>query len=287
MPDSANGDTGSQNQGGANSESVVIQVGEKNYGANDIQSMLAAQAEATKVLQQFSEVQKAASRYGVSPVDFVRQAEGSFAAIAELIEKKVIDDRGNLLAGGSEGSPDDDELLALLGEKREQRQGAEGFQRTPEMPDAGKSKALLRAFQEIKGSTGQLAREVEQLKKDNAALLRYNLAMKLQGAFPDLEEDDVNLVLERARGDRSKSLADHAKDLLSRRKTIEQTAQEKLAKALGIENIEAHLNSLKQQKEGGVGAMFQGKKMSFTSKGPDSVHPREAAKAFLEAALRR
>jgi len=272
--------------GASNPPIDKITVGDKSYTANDVQSMLAAQAEATRVMQQFAEVQKAASRYGVSPVDFVRQAEGSFAAVSDLIDKKVIDEQGNLLLNGAKGSDEDDELMTLLG--LGEKSTPAGQAPPPGEPsDAGKTKALLRALQEVRGSTGQLAREVEQLKRDNAALLRYNLATKLQGAFPGLAEDDVNLVLERARGDKTKSLADHAKELLGRRAVIEAKAKEDLAKQLGIENLDAHLNSLKQQKEGGVGAMFQGKKMSFKPKDGNAVHPRDAANAFLAASLRR
>jgi hypothetical protein len=280
-------DTGAQGLGQAQPPVEKITVGDKSYSANDVQSMLAAQAEATRVLQQFSEVQKAAQRYGVSPIDFVRQAEGSFAAVSDLIDKKIIDEQGNLLQKGALGDDEgDDDLLALLGVKETPPQGPAA---TPPgaPPGAGKTKALLRAFQEIKGSTGQLAREVEQLKKDNAALLRYNLATKLQASFPELVEEDVNLVLERARGDRTKSLAEHAKLVVEKRRSVEDQARKALAKQLGIEDLDNHLNSLKQQKEGGIGTMFQGKKISFKPKDANSVHPREAAEAYLKAALRR
>lgn len=286
---------GDQNAGGAGegedqNASKSIQIGEKTYTTEDLQSMLAQQSEATKVLQQFAEVKRAADRYGLSPLDFVKHAEGSFGVVSELIDKKVIDAQGNLVTASKgefdeldEG--DDDPFAALMGEPPDKKQTATQKSQVGD----GKMKALFQAFNEVKSMAGQLAEEVNALKKDNAALLHYNLSTKLKQSFPDLTDQDVNLVLERARGDRTKSLAQHAEEVLGQKTNLKKQAQVELAKQLGIENLDEHLNKLKQQKEGGTAAMFTGKKiqLGLKSKDKDAVSAREAAEAFFAAQFER
>jgi len=287
MADGKDQNAGGAGEGGQNA-SKSIQVGDKEYTAEDIQSILAQQSEATQVLQQFAEVRKVAERYGLSPLDFVKHAEGSFGVVSELIDKKIIDEHGNLVqAGQSAAVDDDDPFKALLGgavEPSPQQQ-----QQQQSQVEDSKMKALLQAFQEIRGTSQQLAQEVEALKKDNAALLRYNLSVKLKQSFPDLEDSDIDLVIERARGDRTKSLADHAKSIVEKKTNLKKQAQMELAKQLGIENIDEHLNKLKQQKEGGVAALAEGKKiqLGLKPKSEDAITAREAAEAFLAAQLER
>lgn len=273
--------------GEAQGSSEKIKVGEREYSAQDVQSMLAQQAEATRVLQEFAEVQRAAQRYGMSPADFTRQAEGSLAAIADLMDKKVIDEQGNLIAQGPAAGADDDDPFEVLlrGAKPEAPKGTPGPGGTP-AELTGIQRALVQALGEIRGFKKDAIREIEALKRDNAALLKYNLSSKLRQTFPGLEDEEIDVVLERARGDRTKSLADHAKALLDRKTSMRKAAQLELAKQLGIENLDEHLTSLKQQTENGTAAALRGRKISFRP-GKDSVSPREATEAFLNAQIGR
>ena len=263
--------------------SETLQVGEKSYTVADVETMLAAQANATKISQPFSELQKAATRYGMTPEEFVQQAQGSFAAVASLIDKKIIDENGELVMQAQGQGEEDDLLSSLFGKETQAAQPQPAA-----LPGnaSGQLRVLAQALQEVRGTSGQLRQELESLKKDNAVLLEHNLKGQLKGLFPALGDEEMGVAIGRARVDRSKSLSEHAQQLVDAKQGTVRAVQLQLAKELGIEDLDGHLNQLKQQKTGGAGAIFEGKKISFKPKDANSVTPKQAAEAFLNAQMR-
>ena len=282
-----------QDSGGAgddqNAGAKPITIGDKNYTVEDLTSIIAESGNATQALQQAAVVEGMAARYNMPVAEFLRQTEGSFAAVADLMEQGVIDATGKVVQkAAASGDDDGDFLTKLLGGTGQQAPAQQQQQQQQASAPSTTEAAVIKALQKFSLQLESASEKIARLEGDNSALIRANLSAKVQGKFPDLNEDGVNLVLTRAQADRSKNLMGHAEAIMAERTQLKAQGQAELAKQLGIEDLEAHLNQLKQQDPaGGPGVQFEGKKISFNTKDPKAVHPRDAAKAFLDRAFER
>lgn len=261
-----------------------IQVDGKDYSVEDVQNIIKQGAAATQKAQEVAGVLAAAEKYGVDPETYIAQAEGAFGVMSQLIQDKVIDEKGNILKAAVEKPPapepgGDDDFMKLFNLSAGNTSDLKGADKVAAIV----AKALGPQFEEMK----KLGERVAAVDKTQGDMIRLNLQEKVMSKFPALKPSDVSQVFGSAMNDRSKSLWEHA-EVLSNAKTAELGEMRKThAKEFGIDITKFDENKLKEQEAGGgAGVLYKGKKFSFDVKkgDPDAVNPLKASMEYLERA---
>ena len=274
-------ESGSSNDSGESNVAGKIKVGDKEFGASDIENLLNQQETATKKTQKVAAILSAAEKYGVDVDTYLQQAEGAFDVMSSLIQDKIIDERGNVIKKQVEPKKEeepkgDEDLMKLF--------NLSGDDTSP-LKGADKIAAIVaKALEPQLGEVKKLAERVSAVDKTQGDMIRLNLEEKVMGKYPNLSRSDVSQVFGSAMADKSKSLWEHAEMLSKVRGAELGELRKKHAEEFGIDLEKFDENKIREQgAEGGAGSFFQGKKFSFNAKGEDAINPKQAAIEFVEA----
>lgn len=273
-------------------QAVELQIGDKTFKAEDVENLVNNSALATQKLQEVADVTAALSRYGIDAKTFVGQAEGAFSVMTELMDKGIVDAKGNLLidpkTGKSSADDDDDPLAALLGGKDDRGKLPDSLETLfGAKSGASDNKAVaaiasaLGSIREVSEKLDNLGQRVDNIDQTQYSFLRTNIQEKLQDKYKNLDADDISRVIARASRDKSKSVFDHAKAESENKSIRLQEIRKQHAKEFGIDLDKFDENKLNEQgSEGGAAVILGNKKPSF-KRGKDSVSPREATEAMF------
>ncbi len=256
---------------------IELEGGEKKtMSAEDVGNLYAQQAGATKATQTAAEVVAAAKKYNLSVEDYVSHAEGAFAIGAKLVEDGIIDEQGEII---EKKKPEPGKKITVAPKLDEQVAGLDA-ETIANLKTLGTVTKALEGVNERMGS----------LEEDQASLIRGNLQGALKTKHKELNDDDCSKIFGISMEDRKKSLWDHAKDFVVKKKVATGETRATYAKEFGIENLEEwDANKLKEQDTGGGAAMLvEGKKVMFGSrkarlgkKDADVVTPKAAMIEYM------
>jgi hypothetical protein len=211
----------------------------------------------------------------------VGQTEAALAVVSALIEKGIIDNKGNVIkreappkeSGDKSGGGFDWNRSSGKGEG--DTRGAVGEERVAAIVN----KALEGLSSRLKG-----------IEETQGSLLQSTLEAKVKAAHPELDAEDVERVFETAYREPKKRLMDHAKDYADRKASRRKEMKAEVAKELGfsLEEYEEKL-ALKEKMrasgdELGLLTLAQGKKLTFKPEKGDktAVSPRTATEQFFK-----
>ncbi len=262
------------NDGGGNAPTTIeveFEGGEKkSFSAEDVGNLVKQGATATQKTQEVKEIVDAAAKYNLTPVEYIQQTEGAFDVISKLVDSKIIDDQGNVIAvekKKDELSAGDPPLKPLVGEERTNAIVADA----------------------LKSVVDPLKENLKLLQEDNTKLIRAQLEMQVQGKHSTLSRDDISDLLVVASQDGKKSLMDHAQEMVDRKKVGKAESRAEYAKEFGINLEEFDANKLREDDPGGgAAALYEGKKFSFDARGrhrkdTNVVTPTNASHGFVQA----
>jgi len=282
------GDKGQQGQqggstGGSGEERPQgIVIGDKTYTPEEVAQIVAQQKELEQKVAKYADVDKALSRYEMDPKGFIEHADGAFAVLSELIDKKVIDEKGNvLIQPGTPPAKDKgnemDDLAALLGQQGSGNQ--DGDNALP--PAAAKA---LQSISTLEEKLDKVVNTLSKLDETQADIIRVNLQDKIMAKHDILEEKDVSAILGIAMKDRTKDVYAHAEDYAKQKKERLDQMKAEWAKELGIDLKRYNENKLLESgPQGGASILTKGKKLAFRGRGrgDDVVTPLQATMEYL------
>ena len=231
--------------------------------AEDVVNLKAQQASATQKTQTVAAIQQAADKFGLSPEEYVAQADGAFGVMGDLISQKVIDNSGKLIEKKEPEIKPDDKLL---------------FQQ------AAVPSKLEERMENIEKIIGSIPGEIEGIKQDQTYIIRGDLQRQIQVKHPELNNDDISQIFGIAMNDAKKGdIWQHAEDFVGKKTAMKADDRTKFAEEFGI-NLEQHdENKLRQASpDGGAALVIKGKKLTFSrTKDKDSLTPMQAMKEFM------
>lgn len=262
---------------GATPTDGSITVGDKVYTAKDVENFVNREAALTQESQKVAALRNAAEKYGMSPEDYVRNAEGSFAVTTRLMETGVIDEKGQLV----EKKPD----VKTGGDANVDGDGHPVKGATQVVSDP-RIDSVLTALEKING-------RLDANGKDMDNVMKLGLRRDIMAAHSELTERDAVAVLERFERNPHKNVWDHAKEMVDEKKSSEREVEECYAKKFGIDIEEYRKrNALNIQGEGeGAAAIVGERKLAFKHRanfvGKDkAITPRQAMEEHISK-LRR
>ena len=263
-----------------------VKVGEKEYAPEELQTALSKAAAAEELqgkLEGYSKVDEFCTKYGLDIDGLVENADGAFTLVSKLVDEKIIDQSGKVIQKREEpkakdqssGSRDEGEdfLKALLSGDSKGLKGEE--------------KLMAIASKALGPQLDKLSKQLEEVVGVQTGMLRQGWQEKIQGKYPNLDEDDVARVFRLASENPKVSLWDCAEKVNSRKSEVLGTLRKKHAAEFGVNLDEFDQNKLKEAQGGegsGSAVMFQGKKFSFRKKPGDKdvVTPLEASREYLK-----
>ena len=207
---SGSGGTDDKGQGSGNSSQIVVELNgeQKTFTSEEIKGLAGKATEADRLNQQFAPFSKVLTQYGVSPEDYLRNSEGSFALVNQLIEAGVIDDQGNILKKESGAPPKKEDSFKV------------------DLTKSGGSKEIEVVLKAIKGIGDRL----EQLEDGQSGIYRRNIENDVKGKHANLETEDITKLLAKAKADKSKSFWDHAEVMSKEKEVVGKKAELEAAK---------------------------------------------------------
>jgi len=250
---------------------IEIDGKQETVTAEDVLNLRAQQASATQKTQTVAAIIQAAEKFGLSPEEYVAQADGAFGVMGNLIDGGVIDNTGNVI---KPKAPD------VIGPTL----------RTvaPAAPGVSKTEERLANLEEVIKS---IPGELQTLRQDQTYVIRQDLQRQIQAKHPELTDDDVSRVFGTAMNDPEKaSVWQHAENFSKAKTTSVAEQRKQFAEEFGI-NIEQHDENLLRQKspEGAAAHVIKGKKLSFnvSNKDKDAITPLTAMKEHLSQVNRQ
>lgn len=260
--------------GKANDTLEQLNVDGKVVTTEDVKNLLDQQASLTQESQKIAALRDAATKYGMSPEDYVKQAEGTFGVIADLMKEGVIDEKGKPIKEKSDPNvAGDDSTVKGDGHLQQQQQQTHD----PRLDT-------------LMGKIDSLIKHREDDRKDLDNMLKFELRRDIMTKHSELDERDANVVLQKFDQNPHKSVWDHAKDIVEAKKDLLREEEERYAKKFGID-IEQYRKRNEQNVQGdgdGVAAILGERKIAFKHRvkqlgGPDSaMTPRQATEEFLK-----
>ena len=263
---------GNGSAGSGDQSTGTIDIGGNKFTADDIKTL---QETATKAQQTAKGITEAAAKYEMDSGGYIDQAEGAFAIVGRLVQEGIINSEGELVTKKKEEGKADP-LDGLFGEPKGKPAGDE---------ESKVSEIVAKAMGTMKD---EFSEQVDGLKKDNSQLFRLLLERDVQKDFPDLSQEEISQAIGKAAHDPKKRGVKHqAEGILKAKGSYRSAVEKEVLEKYGInqEEWEAKNKMKEQGAEGGASAMVKGKKLSFTKKGDDYVHPRDATKEYLDNAI--
>jgi hypothetical protein len=277
----AEGEDKDKKESGAQALTVKVGEAERAFTADDVAQLLKESEGAKGELGKFSKVVDVLKKYDTDVDTYVGQTEAALAVVSALIEKGIIDNKGNVIkreappkeSGDKGGGGFDWNRSSGKGEG--DTRGAVGEERVAAIVN----KALEGLSSRLKG-----------IEETQGSLLQSTLEAKVKAAHPELDAEDVERVFETAYREPKKRLMDHAKDYADRKASRRKEMKAEVAKELGfsLEEYEEKL-ALKEKMrasgdELGLLTLAQGKKLTFKPEKGDktAVSPRTATEQFFK-----
>ena len=260
-----------------------IKVGDKEYSAEDIQSLVGQASAATSKSQQVSAILDACKKYDMEPDEFLEQAVGGFTVLGDLIEKGIIDAQGNIAEkkAPESGSSDEVDLDAILNlKKKDNASGSE-------------DKVAALVAKALEPMTERFNAALKDVKEVQTNMIRKDYQRDIMAKYPNLDAEDVSKVFGLAMQDRTKSVWDVAKNASETKAARQVEADKAFCEKHGL-NYEELVkkgefqdeNSLKENgPEGGAAALTEGRKITFRTRGVDPkerISPLEATQNYFK-----
>lgn len=256
----------------------VIELDGEKYDAGKLKELLGQVGAATQSNQIAARLKEVSGKYGVDPTNYLAQAEGALGVISDLIEKGVIDERGEIVQHSNSS-----------------RKGGEGTGKAPDLDDLfgstgdDKGKGASDVNEIVTKALGPIAQKLDQLSEIQAGMIRENYGKRIKESFSNLDDEDVSRVFASYQRNRSVPLMEHAKKMSEKKAGFLENYEKQLAEKWGVDLDKVKgakdENDVKDAQKGGPGVLFQGKKFSMRQKGDDFVNPREAARAYLDKVM--
>jgi len=275
MSDQAkSGDPGDKGQGNTGLE-IEVDGEKKTVTAEDYMNLVNIQKSATTKFQSAAAAVQAAERYGVSVEDFINHAEGTMGAFSELVNQGIIDATGKVVEKKSSSDDNDPN-----------KGGPDLSKVTPEVV------SLLKKVDLVSSAIEEINKRTEGLERDQLRILQRDIHKELKGKHPELNDDDVRKVFGLARGDRNKTVWQHAEEVAGARKVEIKGTRETYAKEFGIDLKKFDANKIDEADPnyGSAALLVKGRKLSFgrrKGKGDDSMSPRQATEEYFKALASR
>jgi len=234
--------------------------------SEDVVNLKAQQASATQKSQQVASILQAAEKFGMTPEQLLTQAEGAFSVMTDLIDRKLINEKGEILSPAADPPPARPDVPVVP------------------LDTSTTASELKRIMTTLKGLEA-IPDRLKQIENDQSFILRTGLSDKIKARHPELSDEDISRAFAAAMSDPAKKpVWDHAADLSTQKKTLQAQIRADHAKEFGINITEFDENKLMEQSGEGASAHFKGKKFSFRKgkrAGENSVSPMEAATEYL------
>jgi len=233
--------------------------------AEDVVNLKKQQASATQKTQQVAEILDVANRQGLDPVTFAKNAEVAFGLLGAFRHRGYINDDGEIVEPQQPPkTPSNDDW--------DTRVQNLPYDRQVKKEDSNEVKALKTALAGLQGT-------VEDMRRDQAVIIRKGISDNVRKEYPNLDEEDISKILNISMKDRSKGIYDHAKELSESKSKFLSDLEMDVAKKYGID-IEAYNKKKSMGPDGGIGAVLGERKVSFNPKGPNEIHPDEALREW-------
>lgn len=278
--------SGAGNQGAGDPITITVGGEARQFTPAEIATALDKAGNLERTVEQLSGFQKVLTQYGVTPDEYLRNSEASFALANSLIQQGIIDESGTVIdktkaAGDSSPKP-------------------------PIIPTGGMETGAIKKLQTIEKALLALGNKMESLEDGQSGLYRRNVTRDVKAAHPELDESDISKLLALASQDKSKTFWDHAAVAATEKSTrtaqqvntIAKTTIDVLIKAGiipegKIDTKDFDLNKLKEQDPSGGAPVYEGKKFMFGSRqrrlGKNAegfIAPSESMKEMLDQKLK-
>lgn len=251
------------------SSSLKVKIGEeeRTLTSADVQELLAKHTGLQKKVEGLANFEKILDRYGVDTDTYIKHSEGAIAIASKLIEEGVIDAQGRLVQ--KKESPKEKEEVKFF-------QKDSSGDRVDEIT----AKAL-----------GPLAEKMKRIEETQARLVESDMRSRLGRKYPDLGEEDMDVVFDTAFRDRTKTLGQHAETYVQSKGQRLAELRKQHAKEFGVnlEEFDKKRADDKDRKEKGIddlSYLVQDKKLSFDTSGDGKkISPKQAAVEFFKRNL--
>lgn len=266
---------------------ITINVGgeARQFTSEQIATALDRAGNLERTVEQLSGFQKVLTQYGVTPDEYLRNSEASFALANSLIQQGIIDESGTVI----------DKTKAA----------GDTPPKTPIIP-TGIETGTVKKLQTIEKALLALGNKMESLEDGQSGLYRRNVTRDVRAAHPELDDADISKLLALAASDKSKTFWDHA-TVAATEKTARTTQQVNMIAKTTIDTLikagiipegkidtkDFDLNKLKEQDPSGGAPVYEGKKFMFGSRqrrlGKNAegfVAPSESMKEMLDQKLK-
>jgi len=246
-----------------NKEPQVVTVGDKTYGAEEIQALIENGVATKAQLEALAPVQEALTRYELDPAGLIEQATGAFSVLNQLVEQGLIDETGKIK------------------EPPKKKEGDSPKDKVNIPKSGGDNQEVMSKINFLEQTLAKVNQSLQEIDKTQSSILRTNIEKEIRSKYPSLDSDDVSKVLLQASKDRKKDIFTHAEEASNRKTQTLSTLRAAHAKEFGINLEEFDTNKLNEPgSEKGAAGFFKGKKFSFGKKGKDVISPSQAAREY-------
>lgn len=278
--DKNTGTPGDQNQAASDDsrgkETPAIEIDGKKYGAEEVKQLVGQVGTATQNNQIAARLKEIANKYGVDPTNYLAQAEGALGVISELIDKGVINEKGEIVQSSNKSSDAD---------KKSSDPSLDDLFGQPDEISGKKASSVEEIINKaLKPQIEGLAAKMDQLAEIQAGMIREDYGRKIKNAFPNLDDEDISRVFAAYQNDRAVGLMDHAKKVSEKKEAYLNQLKKQYAEKWGVdlEKVESkNENEVKDAAKGGAGVLFKGKKFSMRESGEGVISPKAAAKEYF------
>lgn len=252
---------------------------DKVLKTEDVKNLFDQHSDLTGKVEKLSGFTKALEKYGTDQDTYLNNAEAAFGVMSELVDKGLIDNKGNIIEKKAVGDP--------LVKKKEGDELSFDFNLSD---DKGNLDKVAKLVAQVAGTKlADLSKQVENLSAGQAGLYRAQLKSAVQAKHSSLSDDDVSRLFGIASANPTKDLWAHAEEMVEGKEKTSEGDRKKYAKEFGVNLEEFDANKLNEQdsKGGAIGAL-KGKEFVFAPRArrlgkKDSVSPREAMVLHLKA----
>ncbi len=259
------GDPGEGNRGQA-SENVSFEIDGKTHQltSEEAKTLFQEKATVTQQGQKNAVIVQAADKYGITPEQYVEQAEGGFTRLQGLVTEGILTDEGEINQSVLKGKE------VILPAPPGRTTGTVPDWASPEVQEERLNKAVVKAL-------GPLTDRIGLMEEDQARTNRTEVETRIITKHPELDTEDIARLFVRTRNDRNKTIWGHAEEMAKEKVGKVKAIQLAYAKEMGID-VKAfeERNKLKDQEPGTRSAGIVGKLKLSYKKGKDSITPRAA-----------